>query len=156
MINKHIGIQDCWCKNELFYKGNSFWFVFFLKGGCTCTRGTPPGYGLEIINNEKKNVLIVLGLHKNGKGHDLEHRCLVRRQLVTGSPTLFHNIEKKVKLIHVPVYCFNYALCTLSGPQPGIRKGGCKIIGRRVWGPLKAQRGVHMHLWHPPLPRPRL
>ena len=36
MINKHIGIKDCWCKNESFYKGNSFlggFFVFFLKGG---------------------------------------------------------------------------------------------------------------------------
>ena len=31
-------------KNELFNKGNS---LFFLKGGCTCTCGTPPGYGLE-------------------------------------------------------------------------------------------------------------
>ena len=30
---------------------------FFLKGGCTCTCGTPPGYGLEnvthIYNSEK-------------------------------------------------------------------------------------------------------
>ena len=28
-----------------------------------------------------------------------------------------------------------------AGPQPGIRNGGCKIIGRGIWRPLKAPSG---------------
>ena len=45
MINKHIGIYDCWCKNELFYKGNSFWgfFLFFFKGGAHAPVATALG-----------------------------------------------------------------------------------------------------------------
>ena len=33
------------------------------------------------------------------------------------------------------------------GPQPGIRNGGCKIIGRGVWGPLKAPSGSRAKPW---------
>ena len=38
----------------------------------------------------------------------------------------------------------------LQGLGQELEMGGCKINGRGVWGPLKAQRGVHMYLWHPP------
>ena len=64
MINKHIGIKDCWCKNELFYKGNSFFcFCFFEKGGAHApVAPPPPRYGLgdtmSIFPNCVKNVRI--------------------------------------------------------------------------------------------------
>ena len=41
MINKHY----CWCKNELFYKGNRFFVFVFEKGGAHAPVA-PPGYGL--------------------------------------------------------------------------------------------------------------
>ena len=39
-----------------------------------------------------------------------------------------------------------------TGPQPGIRNGGCRIVGRGVWGPLKAQRGCTCTFGTPPPP----
>ena len=47
MINKHIGILDFWCKNELFYKGKIF-KMFFEKGGAHAPVAPPLATALAL------------------------------------------------------------------------------------------------------------
>ena len=59
MINKHIGIKDCWCKNEYSF------LLFFLKWGAHApVAPPPPGYGLDVVHHLVTNFNIGVQLTK--------------------------------------------------------------------------------------------